>query len=68
MGPASGDKLFLRTPTPGISSLSFLSKWPNSLIVKEEPFADTCRHGLGRTNEYKVQTLEENSFCYPLAL
>lgn len=34
---ASGGKLLLQTPAPGISSSSSpLSKWPNPLLVKEE--------------------------------
>lgn len=43
----------------GHQHLAFLlfqhvSVWPNSFMVKEEPFADTCITGLGRTNEYQV--------------
>lgn len=72
MAPASGDKLLLRTPAPGISSfLSPLSKWPNSLIVKAEPLAATCRTGLGELMNTKCRLWQRIPFvlrylCNPM--
>lgn len=44
-----------KTSLPAILSFLLpLSKWPNSLIVRKEPSAGTCRSELEKTKEYKV--------------